>query len=449
MVYHHVHFLDHRFNSKSTDEDEGLFSIHITTIANSSIWQNGMEFTIQLETGTKRCKTSKFTTWSKSSNSWSADHSVLHRRSELDACRLHKINETTKIRYMRHNIFGSKISKFSFATDGRIVTGWTCNVSDSSNVLQKNKFSQWYSCKRSKVLDKIKFHTSNEINSGTDSSKKVTFRVIKGKKEVRFQYNDKTCKPDKCNHCIDPCRYREGNKKYDYTWCHKENNSWDYCELDPNFAFQEELHNNGTKLKTKDGHECNIQNKKYCGYHGKKYTWCYYNDNKNWDYCEIPEKRLATATETLYKCTTWTLDNVGNDIERGQTDIYYGKQLGSCNYKDLVDIEEDVGTRFTLQVDIEKYGGVNHDMWQPDLLKLYWQNIGTLTCKLCNDCTDGFGVKLSSGLYHFECDLLNSGPGLESIEITGCENYEGYTSSDSAKLRICETREAFDASFSK
>ena len=100
-------------------------------------------------------------------------------------------------------------------------------------------------------------------------------------------------------------------------------------------------------------------------------------------------------------------------------------------------MEYDVGSKYTLQVDIEKYGG---DEWKPDLLKLYWQNVGTMTCKICDDCTDGYGVALKSGIFHFECSILTTlRTGLESIEVTGCQGYENYNSADKTKLRICKS----------
>ena len=110
----------------------------------------------------------------------------------------------------------------------------------------------------------------------------------------------------------------------------------------------------------------------------------------------------------------------------------------------MMDIADDIKDKYTMQVDLEVYGG---DEWTPDLLKLYWQNIGTLTCKLCEQgkCTDGFGIPLSSGIYHFECSKLTpTKTGLESIEVKGCDGYDDYTCSDETKFTICKSREAFN-----
>ena len=110
----------------------------------------------------------------------------------------------------------------------------------------------------------------------------------------------------------------------------------------------------------------------------------------------------------------------------------------------MMDIADDIKDKYTMQVDLEVYGG---DEWTPDLLKLYWQNIGTLTCKLCEQgkCTDGFGIPLSSGIYHFECSKLTpTKTGLESIEVKGCDGYDDYTCSDETKFTICKSRKAFD-----
>ena len=140
-----------------------------------------------------------------------------------------------------------------------------------------------------------------------------------------LQDNKKTCPPGKCDYCVDPCRYTEGNTKYDKTWCYTKD-SWAYCKLYPNYRHQDELQS----VKTNNGHECQLSktSKGYCDYHGQDYSWCYYNLNQDWDYCEIPQEKTAMATKSLYECSTWALENSGNDAEQGKTDLYYGGQLG-------------------------------------------------------------------------------------------------------------------------
>ena len=117
-----------------------------------------------------------------------------------------------------------------------------------------------------------------------------------------------------------------------------------------------------------------------------------------------------------------------------------------------MDLGDYVSDRYTLEVDVEKFGGsvFGGNAWKPDLLKLYWQNVGIMTCHLCDsNCTDGYGIQLSSGTFRFVCSKLSPlRTGLESIEITGCQGYEGYASDDT-KLRICKSQHGFNNGFGK
>merc|ERR1712223_125554 len=206
--------------------EESLYSIQLTTNTTKSA-----KIEVELQNGedkATRCRSSRLRSWISESESYSRDTTIFHRKKELEGCTRQIIKNNTKLRIINYGYLGINTT-ISLGTDGRSVPSWTCDLTNIT-IPKIGDFSQWVNCNLTKVLSKIKFHTSTGAYAGTDGSRRLTFRVIEGKIEVPLQDNKKTCPPGKCDYCVDPCRYTEGNTKYDETWCYTKD-SWAYCKL--------------------------------------------------------------------------------------------------------------------------------------------------------------------------------------------------------------------------
>jgi len=86
--------------------------------------------------------------------------------------------------------------------------------------------------------------------------------------------------------------------------------------------------------------------------------------------------------EDLDECQTNNLNNAGDDRERGQTDIYTAKQLGTCNdeLKNFQDYYQKGNLKFKMFLDVNKTN-MWKDVWNLDLIKIYFTTTFTEAIK--------------------------------------------------------------------
>ncbi|XP_044888531.1 endonuclease domain-containing 1 protein-like [Mauremys mutica] len=93
---------------------------------------------------------------------------------------------------------------------------------------------------------------------------------------------------------------------YAYSWCYtSDRNDWDYCcteecTVNPESEVYECSRGDGSitkcspygySMQTISGKVCRSDHP--CGLYGKRYFWCYTDDEKNWDYCCSPQHRCG------------------------------------------------------------------------------------------------------------------------------------------------------------
>lgn len=153
----------------------------------------------------------------------------------------------------------------------------------------------------------------------------------------------------------------------------------------------------------------------------------------------------------VVSCATGDLNNVGNDFEIGQTDIYRPAEgsFGDCTDSELANalLERDPKEPIQLTIISKPYLGWD-DQWNPDSVKVYFNvkesKMMVITCAFCDHkdgkCNEGWGHWIHGGNHTFECYPLNPRypeRSIEKIRVKACDLRDAGSSTHKLRMKIC------------